>query len=190
MNLTLYAVNAFLILDSSGKRIFTKYYAPPHLKEGEGGVFNSVKEEKTFEKGLFEKTWKTQNDILTYDGKLVVMLTVMDVIFYIVGGMEENEVMLYECLRSIRDALELLFKYVPDKRTLLENYDQLVIVVDETIDDGVILETEPALIAARVTKGPVSEAQAIVSDFKEMGFMNSFQKAREKITERILKGTF
>ncbi|EPY51252.1 coatomer zeta subunit [Schizosaccharomyces cryophilus OY26] len=190
MNLSLYAVNAFLILDSTGKRIFAKYYSPPHTKEGEGSIFQSVKEEKTFEKGLFEKTWKTQNDISTYDGKLVVMLTVMDVAFYIVGGMEENEIMLYECLRSIRDALELIYKYIPDKRTILDNYDQLLIVVDETIDDGIILESEPAIIASRVTKGPVSEAQAIVSDFKEMGFMSGLQKARDKFAETILKGSF
>jgi hypothetical protein len=36
-----------------------------------------------------------------------------DVMMYVVGGMEENEIMLYNVILAVRDALHLLFKYVP-----------------------------------------------------------------------------
>lgn len=32
---------------------------------------------------------------------------------YVVGGMEENEIMLYNVVLALRDSMHLLFKYVP-----------------------------------------------------------------------------
>lgn len=32
---------------------------------------------------------------------------------YVVGGVDENEIMLYNVILAVRDALHLLFKYVP-----------------------------------------------------------------------------
>ena len=37
-----------------------------------------------------------------------------------------------------------------DKRTLIENYDLASLCIDEIIDDGIILETDPVIIASRV----------------------------------------
>jgi hypothetical protein len=37
-----------------------------------------------------------------------------------------------------------------DKRTLLENIDYVLLTLDELIDGGIILESEPAIIASRV----------------------------------------
>lgn len=52
MNLSLYTVNAFLILDAEGHRVLAKYYRPkshPH---------DLPKDQRAFEKGLFQKTKK------------------------------------------------------------------------------------------------------------------------------------
>lgn len=51
MNLSLYAIQAVIILDTEGHRVLAKYYNPS--KE-----FQSVKEQKAFEKGLWQKTKK------------------------------------------------------------------------------------------------------------------------------------
>jgi hypothetical protein len=51
-NLSLYSVKAVLILDTDGQRLLAKYY--PHAKE-----FATLKEQKAFEKSLFEKTRRT-----------------------------------------------------------------------------------------------------------------------------------
>ena len=58
MNLTLYAVTAFIILDSDGNRVMAKYYRPKGHPEGEPKGFATVKEQKAFEKGLWQKTKK------------------------------------------------------------------------------------------------------------------------------------
>ena len=33
---------------------------------------------------------------------------------YVVGGLEENEIMLYNVILALRDSLHLLFKYAPN----------------------------------------------------------------------------
>ena len=62
MNLSLYAVNAFIVLDTDGHRVLAKYYSPkgrtqlgePDLNKG----LINLKEQRAFEKGLFSKTKK------------------------------------------------------------------------------------------------------------------------------------
>jgi hypothetical protein len=64
MNLTLYTVAAFIVLDSDGQRVLAKYYAPK--LDGLTGVaatpahkpFAALKDQRAFEKGLFAKTKK------------------------------------------------------------------------------------------------------------------------------------
>ena len=62
MNLSLYAVNAFIVLDTDGHRVLAKYYSPKGRTQlGEPdpnkGLTN-LKEQRAFEKGLFAKTKK------------------------------------------------------------------------------------------------------------------------------------
>ena len=71
-NLSLYTVSALLILDTDGQRVLAKYYAPPHHEAGSTGAgvaadlgvgaggpgmpgLATLKEQKTFEKGLMDK---------------------------------------------------------------------------------------------------------------------------------------
>jgi hypothetical protein len=58
MNLTLYAVTAFIILDSDGNRVMSKYYRPKGHPDGELKAFATVKEQRAYEKGLWAKTKK------------------------------------------------------------------------------------------------------------------------------------
>lgn len=58
MNLSLYSVQAFIVLDSEGHRVLAKYYRPKNHPEGESKEFLTLKDQKTFEKGLWAKTKK------------------------------------------------------------------------------------------------------------------------------------
>jgi coatomer subunit zeta len=66
MNLTLYTVSAFVVLDTDGQRVLAKYYAPKLDGLGAltgaapagGKAFSALKEQRVFEKGLFGKTKK------------------------------------------------------------------------------------------------------------------------------------
>jgi hypothetical protein len=58
MNLSLYSVNAFLILDTEGHRVLAKYYRPKSHPQGEPKDLLTLKEQRAFEKGLWQKTKK------------------------------------------------------------------------------------------------------------------------------------
>ena len=57
-NLTLYSIQAFIILDAEGHRVLAKYYRPNSHPQGQFKEFQTVKEQKAFEKGLWQKTKK------------------------------------------------------------------------------------------------------------------------------------
>lgn len=66
MNLSLYSINAFLILDTEGHRVLAKYYRPKSHPQGEfqsKGLL-TLKDQKAFEKGLWQKTKKAGGAIL------------------------------------------------------------------------------------------------------------------------------
>ena len=62
MNLSLYSVNAFIVLDTDGHRVLAKYYsskARTQLGEPDPNKgLQNLKEQRAFEKGLFAKTKK------------------------------------------------------------------------------------------------------------------------------------
>ena len=121
-SLSLFSVNAVLVMSADdGSRIFAKYYSPPHTPAGAApnstdypgaNPYPTLKEQKAFEKGLLEKTNKQTSDVILYDNRIVVFKLESDVMLYVVGGAEENEVLLYNVVLSLRDALGILFKCV------------------------------------------------------------------------------
>ena len=118
-NMSLFSVNAILILSTDGTRLLTKYYSAPHAPSNAApgtsypgsNPYPTVKEQKAFEKGLQEKTNKTSNDVILYDNRIVVYKMEGDVMMYVLGGAEENEVMLFSVVLALRDSLAILLKY-------------------------------------------------------------------------------
>ena len=117
-NLSLFAVNAILILSTDDRsRILAKYYTAPHQQPNSNTIsganpYPTLKEQKAFEKGLLEKTNKQSSDIILYDGRVVVFKMEGDVMLYVVGGAEENEILLFGVVLALRDALAILLKCV------------------------------------------------------------------------------
>jgi hypothetical protein len=160
MNLSLYTVNAFVILDSEGHRVLAKYYRPKGHPDGENKGLLTLKEQRTFEKGLWQKTKKAggtsfapgskvlpltsqllsspKGDIILYDSHLVVYRHTLDVIFYITTGPTENELMIFAALNALCDAIGLVLRGQVEKRAVLENLDLVLLCLDETIDDGCV----------------------------------------------------
>lgn len=120
-SLSLFSVNAVILMSADdGSRIFAKYYSPPHPPAGAApnstdypgaNPYPTVKEQKAFEQGLMEKTNKSTSDVILYDNRIVVFKMESDVMLYVVGSADENEVLLYNVVLSLRDALGILFKY-------------------------------------------------------------------------------
>ncbi|EPS29381.1 putative coatomer subunit zeta [Penicillium oxalicum] len=194
--LSLFSVNAVLIMSADdGSRIFAKYYSAPHPPTGTAPTstgypganpYPTVKEQRAFEKGLLEKTNKSTSDVILYDNRIVVFKMESDVMIYVVGSADENEVLLYNVVLSLRDALGILFKGATDKRTIVENYDLVALAIDETIDDGIILETDPVMIASRVSRAPAADAPNMKNiDLSEQGLMNAWEFGKRRLAEGL-----
>jgi len=180
--LSLYSVQAFVVLDTEGNRVLSKYYRPKSHPHGEPKELLTLKEQKVFEKGLWQKTKKTGGDIILYDSHLVVYKHSLDLILYFIAGPTENEVMLYSALASLTDALTMLLRNSLEKRGVLENLDLVLLCLDETIDDGIIVDTDAAAIASRVSRPRPDTTEIVIN---EQTIMSAYQTVKEKMQQRM-----
>lgn len=73
-----------------------------------------------------------------------------------------------------------------DKRTLIENYDLVSLAIDEIVDDGIILETDPVVVAGRVSRPPQQDAPNVKElDLSEQGLLNMWDFGKRKLAERM-----
>ena len=236
MNLTLYSVNgifhfistytdntAIFILDSDGNRILAKYYQAPHLPTNtplvqspyittpQPNPYPTVKEQKKFEKDLFAKTKKQTSDVILFDNRLVVYKQTVDTTLYVVGGADENEIMLYLVVVALRDSLDALLKYllpplilvqwilIVDIRWIKDQYSRTTILspyaltkfvmmgmpcVVYVANRSIILETDAANICSRITKPPTTDITNVKVDLTEQGLLNAYKSVRELARER------
>lgn len=110
----------------------------------------SVKEQKAFEKNIFNKTHRTDSEIALLEGLTVVYKSSIDLYFYVIGSSYENELMLMAVLNCLFDSLSQMLRKNVEKRALLENMEGLFLAVDEIVDGGVILESDPQQVVHRV----------------------------------------
>lgn len=95
------SVSAFILLDSEGKRLLTKYYT---------SEWSDQTDQKAFEKILFEKTKKSNTEIILIDHHVIVYHNNIDVFFYLIGSYEENELILSNALTTFCDVMNQLLK--------------------------------------------------------------------------------
>ena len=169
---SLYTVKAILILDNDGNRLLAKYY---------DDTYPTVKEQKQFEKKLFEKTQKSDSEIALLEGLTVVYKGNVDLFFYVVGSSHENELMLMSVLTCLFDAINLLLRKHVEKRLLLKNLDSIFLLVDEIIDGGVVMQIDGSGVIEQIaTRGediPLTE----------QSISQVLQSAKDQIKWSLLK---
>ncbi|XP_041736756.1 coatomer subunit zeta-1 isoform X2 [Coregonus clupeaformis] len=181
---TLYTVKAVFILDNDGNRLLSKYY--------DTGLYPSMKEQKNFEKNVFNKTHKADNEIAFVEGMTIVYKCSIDLFFYVAGSAQENELMLMAVLNCLFESLSQILRKNVERRSLLDNMDGVFLVVDEIIDGGVILESDPQQVIQKVNyradENPLSE-QSVAQHITDKLAMTSniMQSAKEQIKWSILK---
>uniref|UniRef100_A0A3B5BKF9 Coatomer subunit zeta n=1 Tax=Stegastes partitus TaxID=144197 RepID=A0A3B5BKF9_9TELE len=139
---SLYTVKAVFILDNDGNRLLSKYYDPE--------LYPSMKEQKNFERNVFNKTHKADNEIAFLEGMTIVYKSSIDLFFYVVGSAQENELMLMSVLNCMFESLSHILRKNVERRCLLDNMEGVFLVVDEIIDGGVILESDPQQVLQKV----------------------------------------
>ncbi|XP_074117374.1 coatomer subunit zeta-2 isoform X3 [Sminthopsis crassicaudata] len=129
---SLYTVKAIFILDNDGQRLLAKYY---------DDTFPSIKEQKAFEKNVFNKTNRTDSEIAFFGGMTIVYKSSIDLFLYVVGSSQENELMLMSVLTCLFDSLNHVL------RVILENDPQQVIQkVNFRVDDSGLSEQSVAQV--------------------------------------------
>lgn len=184
LNISLYTVSAVLLLGNEGKRLYAKYYRTEDASQ----AYKTAQQQTAFEQAIYSKINKLHQDVILYDNHLVTYKQTNDVILLVVGAINENESMLFSLTTNINEALTILLDNSLDKATVLEKYDMVCLCIDETIDDGVILEIDPAIIVSRVTNPPSAVSNDMHIDISEKGLFNALSFASKKLSERLQLG--
>ncbi|XP_072927324.1 coatomer subunit zeta-1 isoform X2 [Hemitrygon akajei] len=169
---TLYTVKAVLILDNDGERILAKYY---------DNTYPTVKEQKAFEKNIFNKTHRTDSEIALLEGLTVVYKSNIDLYFYVIGSSHENELMLVAVLHCLFDSLSQMFRKNVEKRALLDNMDGVFLAIDEIVDGGYIPAGDPVQVVQRVA------LRADDVPLTEQTVAQVLQSAKEQIKWSLLR---
>eukprot|EP00244_Chara_vulgaris_P010228 TRINITY_DN4629_c0_g1_i2.p1 TRINITY_DN4629_c0_g1~~TRINITY_DN4629_c0_g1_i2.p1 ORF type:complete len:185 (+),score=30.28 TRINITY_DN4629_c0_g1_i2:228-782(+) len=172
-------VKNILLLDSEGKRVAVKYYSDE---------WPTLQAKLAFEKSVFTKTHRTnaraEAEIGMFDGYIIVYKFVSDLLFYVTGGEDENELILSTLLQAFFDAVGLLLRNnVVEKRTVLENLDLILLCLDELVDGGIILETDANVVASRVAMRG-ADADLPLS---EQTISQALATAKETLARSLLK---
>lgn len=174
-------VKAMLILDSEGKRIAVKYYAQD---------WSTVANQAAFEKNLWNKTRATnargEAEIVMFDDYIAVYKALGDLTFYVAGSQQENELILYTVLQALYESVSVLLRQQVEKKTVLENLDLVLLAIDELCDGGVVLETEPAVIASRATMRGV-DGESAGGAPEQQTFSKALASAKEHLARSLLK---
>ncbi|BFZ22200.1 hypothetical protein BsWGS_25239 [Bradybaena similaris] len=169
---SLYSIKAIAILDNDGNRLLAKYY---------DDSFPTTKEQKAFEKNLFNKTHRANADIIMFEGLTCVYKSNVDLFFYVVGSSQENELILASVLNAFYDSISQILRKNVEKRALLDNLDAVFLAADELCDGGIILEADSNAVVQKV---------AIRNDDIPLGeqtMAQVLQSAKDQIKWSLLK---
>ena len=155
-------------------------------------------------------------EIIILDGLVTVYRNSSDVWLYVVGSQSENELILVNVLTTLYDSLSSLvgrgertrrsrrrrplparlltprarprvqLRSLPDKRVCLDNFDTLLLTIDEMVDAGMILETEASAVVNRVGM-KAADAAPPEGTFSESGLNTMLASAREQLARSLLK---
>ncbi|XP_070174629.1 coatomer subunit zeta-1-like isoform X2 [Littorina saxatilis] len=176
---SLYSLKALAILDNDGNRLLAKYY---------DDTFPTAKEQKAFEKNLFNKTHRANAEIIMFEGMTCVYKSNVDLFFYVVGSSNENELILASVLNCFYDSISQILRKNVEKRALLDNMDAVFLATDEICDGGIILEADPNAVVQKVAVRnddiPLGEQTVAQQLTKKLEVL---QSAKEQIKWSLLK---
>ncbi|KAG6858478.1 hypothetical protein C0993_005634 [Termitomyces sp. T159_Od127] len=72
----------------------------------------------------------------------------------------------------------MLLRNPLEKRGIMENLDLVLLCHDETIEDGIIFDTDSASIASRVTRARPDTTEIVIN---EQSILSAYQTVKQKM---------
>lgn len=174
-------VKAIIILDGEGGRIASKYYIRDEFPD----KLSQTEMEKKLAKKARASNARIDTEIALVDGYTAAFKLGVDVSVFVVGGGDENELIMVAVLEAVFEAVALLLRGAFDKKNILANLELVLLAVDECVDGGLILELDPHAIESRVMlKGAVPDS---ISSYKEMTIGSVVDKLRDRTAKQFAK---
>ncbi|CAG9315995.1 unnamed protein product [Blepharisma stoltei] len=178
-------IKGILILDNEGRKIFSKYY-------NVAGPLSTHSGQILFEQQLFAKASKigaknNEVDVVMMDQYIGVFKLINDISINLVASIEENSIMLAWLLDILIEALELLYKSELDRAKIVDELELMMLAIDETLDDGLIMCTDATTIVERVIMREGVERAPLKVKKPESAFERAIQGAKQAITKSLMR---
>eukprot|EP00520_Triparma_pacifica_P016070 CAMPEP_0118661310 /NCGR_PEP_ID=MMETSP0785-20121206/16206_1 /TAXON_ID=91992 /ORGANISM="Bolidomonas pacifica, Strain CCMP 1866" /LENGTH=170 /DNA_ID=CAMNT_0006554731 /DNA_START=75 /DNA_END=584 /DNA_ORIENTATION=+ len=149
------SISAILLLDSSdGSRIASKYYGDFMLSK-KGTISKETEDMRDkFEKTLHKKTRtisaKSDVEVTLVSSMTSCFKSGNGLKIYLISEPSESELVVSHVLEGFYDALKGILGGSIEKAVILDNLELLMLLIDEFLDGGYILECDARRLMGRV----------------------------------------
>lgn len=175
-------VKAVVVINHEGKRICSRFC--------DRVLWGDQEQQRAFEQSLLRKVQTLGDvsdnvDVMEFKDYVVAYKQADDMFMFVVGGADENELIMAEVLQALDEALNITMRGQVFEEAVLENLESMLLVIDELVDqEGVIMETDPVELSARVGQQGGSFMDQVPLGEQTLG--QALQTARDQITRSIL----
>ena len=134
-------IHSILLISTSGTMIASQYFD------------NRIPESSrnSFEDAIFQRASEDfYGEVVQHEDYIVVYRLIKDFLFFVVGDLKSNELLLNEVIETVSVALSLLFNGKVSAEMLYKQNQLVYLLIDETIEQGFIFEGDPEIAASRV----------------------------------------
>ena len=132
-------IKFILILDNNGKLIYGKYYNCPEL--------DTARAQREFEKKICQTTQninvsKDEIDIFTINQYNVITKICNEIALFIGINEDENECIANNFFSIFENVLSNVLNDKFTKESVMNNFDKVIVVIDEMVNEGVVMNTD------------------------------------------------
>lgn len=175
-------MKAVVVINHEGKRICSRFC--------DRTLWGDEESRRAFEMSLLRKVQAMGDvsesvDVMEFKDFVIAYKHSDDLFMFVVGGVDENELIMVEVLQALDDTLATIMRNQVYEEAVLENLESLLLVIDELVDqEGIIMETEPEELVTRVGQQGGSFMDQVPLGEQTLG--QALQTARDQITRSIL----
>ena len=142
------SIQFIIILDNSGKRIYCKYY---------NNNYKTIKSQIEFEKQLCKITVKynvdkSDLDIINFNGFNILCKINKEIAIFIGQNENDNEILLEKVYNEFETQLFNIIEDSPTRENLFNFYYKIILLIDEIIYDGIVLNDNSDSLYNRIFK--------------------------------------